>query len=113
MRIVKRTEFVTLPAGTLYSEYESVVVGDLQIKGDTLPSGNDWFYQDIVYAVDADIPAEAFIRAEETGESLSMDFHCETRDGSFEPDNRLYIVWERADVLALIERLQETVTGDT
>jgi hypothetical protein len=109
MKIVKRKDFVKLPANTLFSEYAPYYFGPLLIKGDTLPGDNDWYEQQIADAIEAHDSAEwadKLFRAEETGESIGMDFDCEGRDGLFDPDDRLYAVWERQDVQHLVNRLQ-------
>lgn len=110
MRIVKRKEFLSLPAGTLFSEYEPCFFRDLRIKEQTLPT-NDFIVQSIADAVD--ISCEDFGVTLEiariTGSSIKMDFYCAGRDGAFEPDDGLFAVWEPADVRALIVRLQDAL----
>lgn len=113
MRIVKRPEFLKLPPGTLYSKYKPCIFEELNIKGDTLPNGNDWFYQQIADATEhyGQDCIDALTAAEELGKSIAMDFDCEGRDGCFEDDSQLFAVWERADVEKLIARLQQTLTS--
>lgn len=109
MRIVKRSEFLPMPPGTLYSKYEPHFFGPLCIKGDTL--GNDFLVQDIHDAVDAYSSDEMYDRldaAREEGASVSMDFYAEGRDGCLD-SNQLFAVWEAADVRALVARLQEAI----
>lgn len=109
MKIVKRIDFVKLPPNTLFSEYTPCYFGPLLIKGDTLPNGNDWYEQQIADAIEAHDGGEwtdKLFRATETGESIGMDFDCEGRDGSFDPDDKLYAVWEPQDVQHLVNRLQ-------
>jgi hypothetical protein len=113
MKIVKRPEFLKLPAGTVYAKYKHCCFDELQIKGDTLPTGNDWFYQDIVSAIDSYDSgqfADLLFASAETGSSVPMDFNVQARDGCFEPDEQMFSVWERADVEALIARLQAALT---
>lgn len=105
MRIVNRTQFLALPAGTLYAKYQPCVFEDLCIKGDSLE--NDWFYQDIVGAIsshDSGDFTDKLERARVDGESLPMDFYCQGRDGCFDSE-QLFWVFERQDVGALICRL--------
>jgi hypothetical protein len=116
MKIVKRIEFMKLPPETVYCEYEPCAFGELLIKGDTLSTGNDWFYQDIVSSFDAQDCGEwsaMLFRSAETGESVPMDFDCQSRDGRFDPDDRLYAVWEPQDVQHLINRLKRCVGATT
>jgi len=108
VRIVKRVDFVKLPPDTVFSEYAPCFFGPLMIKGETLPHGNDWYEQQIADAIESSGSEEwtnILFRAQETGESFSMDFDCEGRNGLFEPDDRLYAVWEPEDVRHLINRL--------
>jgi hypothetical protein len=109
VKIVKRIDFVKLPPETVYCEYEPHIFGELLIKGDTLSTSNDWFYQDIVSSFDVNDSGERSARlyqSAETGESVPMDFDCQSRDGCFDPDDRLYAVWEPQDVQHLVNRLQ-------
>jgi hypothetical protein len=109
MKIVKRVDFVKFPPNTLYSEYEPCVFGELLIKGDTLESFNDWFYQDIVSSIDSQDIGEFFNNLQDSeynGTSIGMDFDCQSRDGCFDKDDRLYAVWEPQDVQHLVNRLQ-------
>jgi hypothetical protein len=115
VKIVNLDTFIAMPAGTVFAKYKPCCFEDLCIKGESIPETDDFFYQQIVDAIDAAGSSEwsnMLFESQETGKSLPMDFRCEGRDGCFEPA-QLFAVWERADVLALIARLQETVTGDT
>ncbi len=114
MRIVSRAEFLTLPAGTVFSKYKPSVFGDLQIKGAS-NAYNDFWYQQIVDSLDCEGSHEFFDLLEEsekTGRSLLMDFETETRDGMFD-DEQLFSVWEREDVMSLINRLLQAVLTST
>lgn len=120
MKIIKRIDFVKLPPNTLFSEYAPCYFGPLLIKGETLPGNNDWYEQQIADAVSAHDSgewADKLFQSQETGESIEMDFDCEGRDGSFDPDDRLYAVWEQQDVRYLVNRLQRclqtTSTGES
>lgn len=111
MRIVNRTTFLSMPPGTLYSEYEPVNFGQLCIKGHTTPNDIDFYSEQISDAVDAKGSTEFFdilLRAQETGESFPLAFDSEGRDGQYNHEQR-YAVWERADVEALIVRLQRAL----
>lgn len=116
MRIVKRTEFLQMPAGTVYTTFKPCIFGDLMIKGETLHLDNngDFCEQQIVGAIACSGSEEwvdMLFRSSETGESLAMDFDCQGRNGLYDSMDSLYSVWERADVEALIKRLQEAVSG--
>lgn len=119
MKIVDRTTFLAMPIGTVYSEYEPCVFGPFLIKGETLfrddGSPCDWFCQQIHDSLDsASSPmfTDMLDRALETGDSISMNFNIEGRDGCYVED-QLFAVWEQQDVAALIERLQEAMQSST
>lgn len=115
MKIIKRSAFVSLPANTLYAEYEHCFFGPLMIKGETLQGRNDWLDQTIASAIvsHGDDFADTLMRATETGESISMDFDCEGRDGTFDSDDKLYAVWEPQDVVKLVNRLKRCLSTES
>ena len=109
MKIVSRTEFLKMKPGTVYSLYKPCIFGALEIKEKSYE--NDWLYQDIVDAIECDDSGDLTDRlfdAQENGSSLDIDFDCLSRDGLFD-DDQLFAVWERKDVVALIERLRQTI----
>lgn len=109
MKIVDLSTFRAMPAGTLFSKYEPCYFEDLSIKGETMAF--DFLVQPIADAIECN-GSDKFVAkldgAHITGASLAMDFDCQGRDGCFD-DGQLFAVWERADVEALIARLQETL----
>jgi len=109
MRIVSLGVFLSLPAGTVFAKYHDVGFDDLLIKGDSLET--DFWAQDITSAIDApgtDAMVRHLLASKGDGSSVSMDFHCESRDGCFEPA-QLFAVFERDDLEKLISRLQEAL----
>ena len=113
MRIIRRPEFLRLPANTVFSEYEHCYFGPLMIKGDTL-NDNDWSEQQIADAIKAHDSGEwtdLLFAAADQGKHLTFDFYYEGRDGSFDPDSKMYAVWDRSDVEQLITRLGECLSA--
>lgn len=117
MKIVDRATFLALPLETLFSKYQPCAFEDMCIKGDTICREGgapiDFYFQALVDAVAADDSGEFFAtldQAEQTGESVRLDFDCQQRDGCFDQD-QLFAVWERADVDALIDRLRTAVAA--
>lgn len=111
MRIVDRATFLALPAGTVYAKYMPCVFEDLCIKDDTSVGYNDWYYQQIVDAVESESSndwADKLFDAQENGTSMPMDFDCASRDGLYE-DDQLFAVWEPQDVRDLIHRLHRAL----
>lgn len=106
MKILNRVEFLQKPEGTLFSKYVPCLFGELSIKGENV-GDNDFYYQSINDAIkcnSSDEFSEILFKAQETGESIQLDFYCVSRDGIFDDD--LFAVWEIEDVLLLIKRLK-------
>ena len=111
MRIVNKIQFMVMPAGTLFSKYEPCIFDHLCIKGNSIIDSNDFFYQDIVSAIEAQHSNEfmhLLEQSEKNGISMRMDLYIEGRDGLFKEDE-LFAIWERKDVVQLIERLQKAL----
>jgi hypothetical protein len=99
MRIVSQKEFLPLPSGTIFQEYEPCCLGPVSIKGDAI-SDADFFYINVSYAVqDFDSPLRM-----ENGSEEALDFDTPTRDGSYDT-SQLYAIWSDDDREALIKRL--------
>ena len=118
MKIVSRATFLAMPAGTVFSKYEPCAFGDLMVKTDTIiiadsPSGGDFRFTSVSDAIDSYSSgdfADKLFDAADHGTSVAMDFHIQARDGDFDP-GQLFAVWEKADVLGLIGRLNEAVAA--
>ena len=83
MRIVKRKEFLALPANTLFAEYDPCSFGPLLIKMSTLPT-NDYGEQQIVDAIKASGTGDLIDKLELArlaGTSVVMDFEAYGRNG--------------------------------
>lgn len=111
MKIVSRKDFLAMPEETLYAKYQPCYFEALEIKGETL--SNDFLTQQIVDAIackDSGEFSDLLHESETTGKSVKFDFDCQGRDGCFD-DDQLFAVWERDDVLALIERLTRLIAA--
>lgn len=105
MKIVDRATFLSLPPETVFAKYEPQIFGEMRIKGETW--GDDFLAQELVEAIacaDFGELMDMLDRAPETGESIPLDYECQSRDGMFDAD-QLFAVWEPQDVAALIARL--------
>lgn len=110
MKIIKRPEFLALPANTVFAKYEPCILGDLMIKGDSCGGHPpvDFFYRDVV-AVESsgsDELMDLMLRAPETGESFPLDPDGTSRDGCFD-DDQLFAVMDADDIEGIIGMLQE------
>lgn len=113
MKIVNRKTFLHLPAGTVFSKYDSGNFGELCIKGETV--GADFLQQKIAGAVwnsAIDESHDSLAEGDDSGDSIPMDFYHDTLDGLFEKNQR-FAVWEPDNVAELIERLQLALKTST
>ena len=110
MKIVNRTQFLALPPGTVYMNYNYGLFGDLSLKGDTMAldsgSAGDFHTVNLTGAVEANDSGDYHDRlmAMEQGASFPAEFDSYGRDGMFDPD-QLFAVYEYNDVTLLIEAL--------
>lgn len=112
MRVVGRDEFLGLPAGTVFTKYDTLQWGELCIKCETIhrtDGPDDFVYQAIPSAIelgDQEEPFDVMIRASVRPErSVPMNFHLTERDGLF-TQTQQFAVFELEDTRKLIERLQ-------
>lgn len=114
MKIVNRTTFLSMPAGTIFSKFHQHIFLELSIKGDSI--GGDFYVMTPTDAIACDgsngFWSDVVDRAV-NGESIDMDFNCEQRDGCFN-EKQLFAVWEKADVEKFAARIGESlaVFGD-
>lgn len=111
VKIVNRKTFLEMPPGTLFQNYRPCTSGSLCAKDETM--GNDFLLQPLegVSAMEWDSSDQMVERLEEmrdNGASHPLGLDCLGRDGCFDND-QLFLVWERADVEALIARLQSAL----
>jgi hypothetical protein len=112
MRLMKRPELMTMPAGTLFAElHQEWVFGGLQLKGDTFQINGenfDFWVRQIDWPDNQDT-GEAIDRLEEMAQDSTISYPIESaygRHGLYD-DERLYLVYEPADTQALIADLTQ------
>jgi len=111
MKVLNRTDFLGMPAGTIYAKGVQWAFGGVSIKGETL--GNDWVCLDPAW-VSAHDSGDAVGRLEEMLEQ-GASYPGEDawgRDGCFDAD-AVFLVFERADLEELrghIDRALEVTT---
>lgn len=120
MRIVDRTAFLALPAGTIFMKFPAQPedgsfldlspTGEVAIKGETC--GNDFVVQTLFPNFEGDDSWETNTANMEkmlAGEdSPPLDYDYAGRDGLFDP-KQLFAVWNRDDAERLIGRLQQAL----
>lgn len=110
MRLVKRQELMTLPAGTLFAElHQEWVFGGLQLKEDTIEIGGvncDFWVRQLDWP-EADDTGMAIDRLEEMAKDPTVSYPIEPAPGrhGLYDDDRLYLVYEQSDTDALITAL--------
>lgn len=121
MRILNREQFLAMPSGTLFAEYDPMIATELIVKWDTCTpfspeSGGDYTYQNITMAVKSDSGGEftdKMIAAEaDPSLSLEMDFDCSGRAGDYKT-KQLYLVYEAKDLRGMIGLLQQCLNAAT
>ena len=114
MKIITYDEFVKLPEGTLYSEYEPCIFGEVKIKYRSITHNGeviDWYYQELTnnpnwdYAPDKNDIVSVCTEME-NGKEIPPDFDIIERDGMFDTD-RKFLIYSKNDVKDLITKLQE------
>jgi hypothetical protein len=107
MKIVNLKTFKTLPSGTIAMKYEPCILGRLFMKGE--PSKCDFILTYLTDEIDCDSSTDFIDKltlAENKGVSVAMSFEETMRDGLFE-EKQLFAIWEKEDVLGLIDKLKE------
>lgn len=109
MRIVNRKEFIAMPAGTLFSKFNSPNFEELQVLVG-LCGLNDFIAGSFHDAINVEPHGNFYdaVCALEKDGKIEMDFKDCTRDGMYD-DDQMFAVWESNDVVKLICRLQEAL----
>ncbi len=109
MRIVNHREFLRLPSGTVFAKCHPCVIEDMHIKGNNVSEKdfNSLGFKD--FDSEEEYPDDFFAMIDNQL-SVPLDLDAWQRDGlACYEENQLYMIYEKADVLALITRLQECV----
>lgn len=107
MRLVKKSEFLSLPEGTLFARLqERWVFDELSIKGDSLSSDDFW-------KIPLGWPDDAFeggiCKLDEMLADPSVSYSANDtiqREGIYDSDS-VYLVYEQNDIDNLVERLKK------
>lgn len=111
MKIIDRKEFLRLPSGILFSEYEPCAFYGLRIKHDSVGS-NDYIEESLIGNIYCDSSNDFVDKldfAKKNKTSLKLDFlENGSRNGCYE-NNQLYAVYEKQDLVDLIDTLKQCV----
>jgi hypothetical protein len=111
MKILTRKQFMEMPAGTVFSYYQPCFFNGLSIKDSSPEKGYpDFSMSDLIGSVEHGNSDEFSTKCDqmELGESMPVDFEFSGREGLFD-DELLYAVYEKEDVIKLINRLRDTL----
>jgi hypothetical protein len=106
MKIVSKAVFLSMPVGTVYCEFVPMVFEDLQIYLGRVGDYND-FVSKPLWAMDTAAAKNDYVIAHEAmaaNKSIELDFDSTGRDG-MNDDAQLYAVFERKDLLGLVNQL--------
>lgn len=117
MRLVKRPEFMQLPAGTLFAPMQQKwVFGTLSVKGDTSQHGDeigDFLKLGLTW-IEGDGFSEVTDRLEEMLADSTVSYPLQSgygREGLFDND-MVYLIYEPADVAELLAAINQTQQSD-
>lgn len=118
MKAFKRSDFINLPSGTIYSRIEQNDPGlfsGLFCKTSGPEYTVDWVEQDLLsepgYPNGLHDGADAFdyqLNLRDTFQDFETDLQCGGRDGMFE-DNDRFVVWDKKDITKLRDYLNESL----
>ena len=119
MKILNRKDFLAISKPVVFQKYSPMIIGELCIKEETLPSVNDFQYRSLV---GCDIETERCQpnNSEELCDlwdscmdgdiDFQRDYDVVQRDGLFESDDECwFVVYDEDDIRALINVLGETL----
>ena len=100
MKIIKLAEFLAMPEGTIYAQYEPCIFRELQIKHNTLDD-TCWHHSPLIN-IDADNTDDYCDKLERRGESIDLDLEGWMRQSEYDPEE-LFAVFEKKDLEQWIE----------
>lgn len=113
MKIINRTEFLSLPEGTVFAKYSPCTSGPLSIKGETwgpdfLCTQLDVTSSDLIDCESSEDWRDKWESMENGGEVPIADEVCCNRDGFYDED-QLFVILNPDDVLKLTRLLAATI----
>lgn len=116
MRICTRAQFLALPPGTVYQKYRPMVTEeDLHMKGSNCGT-NDWVCAPMsgagIVESNGSIQFTDRLETMESGASFPADFDSGGRDGFYDDEKTMFLVYERADLENFVTALQQAINGE-
>ena len=109
MRVVNRTDFLKLPAGTIYCKGKPWYFDGLCIKDDTLMP-DDWVYLNPAWPSAHDSGEASYLMEKSLADGASFaGDDSYGRDGCFDKD-AVFLIFEKEDLLALRSHIDAALT---
>lgn len=122
MKLYKRKDFVNLPANTIYSKVDpdggELCIGLYCKESGPEVLGNDWYEQDLIAETGHPLKDQGIndgldnfnhvIDLRDSFKTFRTDLQAFGRDGLYE-DKDAFVVWDKSDVLKLINYLTERI----
>ena len=116
MKAYKRSDFIKLPAMTIYSRiYPGELMSGLFCKTSGKEFEVDWVEQDLIGEpgfpgdiADGVVAIEYQLNLRDTFQDFETDLECGGRDGMFD-DEDVFVVWGRKDVIKLRNYLNDCI----
>lgn len=107
MKVINKEDFLKLKEETLFSFYQSAAFEGLFIKNNCIDSDEAYSFDEIIGAVENYSTGDFFDKCElmRKGGSVPVDFDYTDR-GDVIPEDQLFAVYEKEDVVKLIDRLK-------
>ena len=109
MKIVDLNTFLKLPNGTVYAKFTPCEFEDICVK-EFADNELDWIYSPLL-EVDADELSDVYNITNESyveGTSFNLDVNYTRRDGFFDT-KQLFAVYEKHDLVQLIDKLNDSL----
>lgn len=108
MRIVKRDQFLKLPENTLYRKFRPNVFEGIEMKVSAPEYKYGYIYIpiDIVDAPGSDEADELLDEARYNGKKFMIDYEASFRRSGVDPEDQLYIIYDKDDIQCLINFLE-------
>ena len=108
MRILTKQQFLKLPAGTIFSEYEPCIFRGLKVKGESLEEISDFTEAGLIGRPES-TDSDDFMRMcekMEKGGNVPLEVDAFGREGYFD-DGMFYAVLDREDTEKIIGVLKD------
>lgn len=110
MKILNKKEFLKLPNGTVFSNYEDIIFSGLYIKGDSNLEVGIFIYRNLLQNIDGFTNWEEYEivnSAKENKTSFTMNLEIGDCNKSFD-DSEMFVIYEKRDLEQLIGKLNQS-----